>query len=98
MNAQTVDALLDVELPVTIRLGMAQMTFGDVMGFNAGSLVEFDSAPEELVEVLVNGRVVARGEMVMAEGNHAVRITEISSNRERLDMSSERERVISGAH
>ncbi|MGA2648595.1 MAG: FliM/FliN family flagellar motor switch protein [Candidatus Sulfotelmatobacter sp.] len=98
MNAQTLDVLLDVELPVTIRLGMAQMTFGDVAGFNAGSLVEFDSAPEELVEVLVNGRVVARGEMVMAEGNHAVRITEISSNRERLDMSSERERVISGAH
>jgi len=97
MNAQTLDVLLDVELPVTIRLGMAQMTFGDVAGFNTGSLVEFDSAPEELVEVLVNGRVVARGEMVMVEGNHAVRITEISSNRERLDVSGEAERVTSGA-
>jgi flagellar motor switch protein FliN/FliY len=96
MNAQTVDALLDVELPVTIRLGMAQMTFGDVMGFNAGSLVEFDSAPEELVEVLVNGRVVARGEMVMVEGNYAVRITEISSKRERLDPRSESEPAVPG--
>ena len=96
MNAQTLDVLLDVELPVTIRLGVAQMTFGDVMGFNAGSLVEFDSAPEELVEVLVNGRVVARGEMVMVEGNYAVRITEISSKRERLDPRSESEPAVPG--
>ena len=87
MNAQTVDALLDVELPVTIRLGMAQMTFGDVMGFNAGSLVEFDSAPEELVEVLVNGRVVARGEAVMVQGNYGVRISQIESRRERLELA-----------
>jgi flagellar motor switch protein FliN len=98
MNPQTLDVLLDVELPVTIRLGAAQMTFGDVMGFNAGSLVEFDSGPEEPVEVLVNGRVVARGEMVMVEGNYAVRITEISSKRERLDTGAEADPAISGAH
>ena len=85
MNSQTLDVLLDIELPVTIRFGSAQMTFGDVMGLNAGSLVEFDRAPEEPVEVLVNGRVVARGEMVMVQGNYGVRITEISSRRERLD-------------
>ncbi|SPE23305.1 Flagellar motor switch phosphatase FliY (fragment) [Candidatus Sulfopaludibacter sp. SbA3] len=85
MNSPTLDVLLDIELPVTVRFGSAQMTFGDVMGLNAGALVEFDRAPEELVEVLVNGRVVARGEMVMVQGNYGVRITEISSPRERLN-------------
>jgi flagellar motor switch protein FliN/FliY len=85
MNSQTLDALLDIELPVTVRLGSAQMTFGDVLGLNTGSLVEFDRAPEEPVEVLVNGRVVARGELVMVQGNYGVRISGISSRRERLD-------------
>lgn len=88
MKPQTLDVLLDVELPVTIRLGSAQRTFGDVLAWNSGSLVEFDRAPEEPVEVLVNGRVVARGEMVTVQGNYGVRITEISSRRERLDTGS----------
>jgi flagellar motor switch protein FliN/FliY len=85
MKSQTMDVLLDIELPVTVRLGSAQMTFGEVMGLNAGSLVEFGRTPEEPVDVLVNGRLVARGEMVMVQGNYGVRITEISSRRERLD-------------
>jgi flagellar motor switch protein FliN/FliY len=85
MNSQTLDVLLDIELPVTIRFGSVEMTLGDVMGLDAGSLVEFDRAPEEPVEVLVNGRVVARGEMVMVQGNYGVRIAEISSRCERLD-------------
>lgn len=87
--SQTLDVLLDIELPVTVRLGSAEMTFGDVMGLGAGSLVEFERAPDDPVEVLVNGRVVARGEMVMVQGNYGVRITEISSRRERLDTGSD---------
>ena len=97
MKPQTLDVLLDVELPVTVRLGSAQVTFGDVMDLNAGSLVEFDRAPDEPVEVLVNGRVVARGEMVIVQGNYGVRITEISSRRERLDTGSEADPETTGA-
>lgn len=85
MKQQTLDVLLDIELPVTVRLGRAQMTFGEVMGLNAGSLVKLERTPDEAVEVLVNGRLVARGEMVTVQGNYGVRITEISSRRERLD-------------
>ncbi|MGA2722552.1 MAG: flagellar motor switch protein FliN [Bryobacteraceae bacterium] len=97
MKPHTLDVLLDVELPVTVRLGSAQVTFGDVMGLNAGSLLEFDRAPEEPVEVLVNGRVVARGEMVTVQGNYGVRITEISSRRERLGTGSEADPETTGA-
>ena len=85
MKSQAMDVLMDIELPVTVRLGSAQMTFGEVMGLSAGSLVEFERAPDDPVEVLVNGRLVARGEMVMVQGNYGVRITEISSKRKRLD-------------
>ena len=62
-----------------------ERTFGDVLGLNIGSVVEFDRGTEEPVDVLVNDRVVARGEMVLVQGNYGVRITEISSRRDRLD-------------
>jgi len=88
MNSPTLDVLLDIELPVTIRFGSRQMTFGDILNLNAGSLVEFERAPEDPVEVLVNDRVVARGEVVMVQGSYGVRITEILSRRERLDADS----------
>jgi len=88
MKSQTLDVLLDIELPVTVRLGTTQMTFGEVMGLNTGSLVEFGRASEEPVDVLVNGRLVARGEIVMVQGNYGVRITEVSSRRDRLDTGS----------
>jgi flagellar motor switch protein FliN len=88
MNSQTLDVLLDIELPVTVRFGSKQMTFGDIMTLGAGSLVEFDRAPQDPVEVVVNDRVVARGEIVMVQGNYAVRITGIASQRERLDTGS----------
>ena len=85
MSSQTLDVLLDIEMPVTVRVGSAQMTFGDVLGLNIGSVVEFDHGTEEPVDVLVNDRVVARGEMVLVQGSYGVRITEISTRRERLD-------------
>lgn len=82
MSAQALDLLLDIDLPVTVRLGSAQMTFGEIMGLNAGSMVPFGAAEGGLVEVLVNGKRIARGEMVVVQGNYGVRITEISGRPE----------------
>jgi flagellar motor switch protein FliN/FliY len=82
------DVLLDIELPVTLRFGRTQMLLGEVMALGSGSVIEFDRAVDEPVEVLVNGRVIARGETVMVQGNYAVRVSEIASRRERLDSTS----------
>ena len=79
----TLDVLLDVELPLTLRFGTTELAFGDVMGLNTGSVIEFARAAEEPVELLVNGHVVARGEVVVVQGNYGVRITGIASRRER---------------
>lgn len=81
------DVLLDIELPVTLRFGRTQMLLGDVMALGTGSVIEFDRAVTEPVEVLVNGRVVARGEAVMVEGNYGVRISDIASRSQRLGSS-----------
>ena len=85
MNSPTLDVLLDIELPLTVRFGGTEMTFGEILSLDAGSVVEFDRAPEEPVELLVNGRVVARGEIVTVQGNYGVKITEIASRRDRLN-------------
>ena len=82
-EAHTLDVLLDVELPLILRFGSTQLAFGEVMGLHTGSVIEFAGASEAPVELLVNGRVVARGEVVMVRGNYGVRITEIASRRER---------------
>ena len=84
-NASALDILLDIELPVRLRFGRRQMSLDDILKLDSGSVVEFDRAVEDPVEVLVNDRVVARGEAVTVQGHYGVRILEIASARERLD-------------
>jgi flagellar motor switch protein FliN/FliY len=88
MLQSNLDLLLDIELPVTLRFGSTWMSLESVIELNTGSVVEFDRRVNEPVEVLVNGRVVARGEAVMVQGNYAVRISEIAGQGERLNATS----------
>ena len=86
-NAQgsALDLLLDIELPVTLRFGRRRMTLSELMDLNRGSVIDFGQSSEGPVEVVVNGRVVARGEAVMVQGNYGVRISQIESRRARLE-------------
>jgi len=63
------------------------LTLNEVIDLNRGSVIDFGQSAEEPVEVLVNGRVVARGEAVMVHGNYGVRISQIESRRERLELA-----------
>src|ERR1700682_3649888 len=76
-SAGTLDLLMDMELPVLVRFGSTRMPLRDLLKLTAGSVIEFGRSPENPVEVLVNGRVVARGTAVMVQGNYGVRISEI---------------------
>lgn len=78
----TLDLLMDMEMPVLVRLGSTRMLLRDLLALDAGSTVEFRRTPEEPVDLLVNGRVVARGTVVVVQGNYGVRITETASQRE----------------
>jgi flagellar motor switch protein FliN len=79
-----IDLLLDVELPITISFGRANLPLKDVMKLSAGSIVELNRNVSEPVEIVVNDCVVARGEVVVVEGNYGVRVTQIVSRQERL--------------
>jgi flagellar motor switch protein FliN len=78
----TMDLLMDMELPVMVRFGSTRMLLRDLLKLTAGSIVEFNRSPENAVEVLVNGRIVARGSAIVVEGNYGVRISEIAPARE----------------
>lgn len=80
----TLDLLMDMRMPILIRFGNTKMLLRDVLALNAGSMVEFGRAPDDPVDVLVNGRVVARGLVVAVQGNYGVRITEIASSRDHV--------------
>jgi flagellar motor switch protein FliN/FliY len=83
-NSRTFELLLDVELPVSVSFGRAQVPLKDVLKLTTGSIVELNRSIFEPVEVIVNNCVIARGEVVVVEGNFGVRIHQVISRQERL--------------
>ena len=70
--------VMDVELNVTLRFGQRQLTLREVLDLTSGSVIELDRQVEGPVELLLDGRVIARGEAVVIDGNYGLRVTEVS--------------------
>lgn len=73
----SLDLLADVHLPVTVELGGARLTVRELLGLREGSVLELDRAAGAPVDVLVNGTLVARGDVVVVGDDLGVRITEL---------------------
>jgi flagellar motor switch protein FliN/FliY len=71
------DLLMDVQLEVTLRFGERSMLLRDVLQLGEGSVVELDREVEEPVDLLLDGKLIARGEVVMVDGNYGLRIQEM---------------------
>jgi len=71
------DQLLDVPVEVTVELGSTRMTLGELVKLAPGSLVELDREAHEPADILVNGKIVARGEIVTVGESYAVRIARV---------------------
>jgi flagellar motor switch protein FliN len=82
--SSTFDILLDVALPVSVSFGKTSLQVREVLKLNTGSIVELDRLVADPVEVIVNNRVIARGEVVVVDGNYGVRINQLASRDERL--------------
>jgi flagellar motor switch protein FliN len=74
LNLQLV---MDVELNVTLRFGQRRLALREVLELTSGSVVELDRQVEEPVELLLEGKVIARGEAVVIDGNYGLRVTEV---------------------
>jgi len=82
--SKTFDLLLDVALPVSVSFGRKSLQIREVLKLNTGSIVELDRMVSEPVDVIVNDCVIARGEVVVVDGNYGVRITHLASREDRL--------------
>lgn len=78
-----VELILDVQMHVAVELGRTTMQVRDVLALGPGSVVELDKLASEPVEVVVNNKVVARGEVVVIDDSFGVRVTEIMNAGER---------------
>jgi flagellar motor switch protein FliN/FliY len=83
-DAGALELLLDIPMEICVELGRLKMMIKDVVELGTGSIVEIDKAAGEPVDLMVNGRLVARGEVVVIEDNFGVRITDILTPHERL--------------
>jgi flagellar motor switch protein FliN/FliY len=81
---KNIDLIMDVPLEISVVLGRTKKNIRDILNLGTGSLIELDRLAEEPVEILVNGKKVAYGEVVVVDENFGVRITSIISNEERV--------------
>jgi flagellar motor switch protein FliN len=79
-----IDLLLDVELPVCVSFGQTEMPLRDVFKLGTGSVIELDKSVNDPVTVIVNNKPIAKGEVVMVDGNYGVRILEVESTADRI--------------
>lgn len=85
---RNIELIIDIELPIVIRLGATEMSLKDVMRLGPGAIIELNKAVDEPVEMLVNDKTIAKGEVVVVEGNFAFRVTDIKSKETRIESLS----------
>lgn len=81
---ENLDLILDVPLQISVELGRTNKTIKDILNFSQGSIVELDKLAGEPVDMLVNGKLFAKGEVVVIDENFGVRITDIVSPMDRI--------------
>lgn len=85
VDERNLDLLMDIPLRVTVELGRTKKLIREILEFSPGSIIELDKLAGEPVDILVNNKLIARGEVVVIDENFGVRITDIISPRERME-------------
>ena len=81
---QNIGLIMDVYMEVTVELGRTKKLIKDILGMGEGTIIELDKLAGEPVDILVNHKQIARGEVVVIDENFGVRVTEILSPTERI--------------
>ena len=79
------ELLLDVELEATLRFGCREMPLGEILELGPGDVVELDRQVSDPVDLIVGDKIVARGDVVLVNGNFGLRVTEVAAPRKRLE-------------
>jgi flagellar motor switch protein FliN/FliY len=85
---KNISLIMDVQLPVRVRIGTKTILLKDVLKMDIGSVVELDQVANAPLDILVGDKVIAKGEVVIVDGNFGVQIVEIGTQRELLEQIS----------
>ena len=77
-GAETLGLLMDVELELTAQMGGCELPIKNVLDFAKGTIIELDSYTNKPIDLLANGKVIAKGEVVIIQDNFGLRITNVS--------------------
>lgn len=83
-HPHNLDLLLDIDVPVSVKMGSTNMFLKDILTMSPGNIIELDESADEPVELVINNKVIARGEVVIVDGYFGFRIKEIVSRAERI--------------
>lgn len=82
---ENLDVIMDIELTAIARMGKVEVPLSDVLNYGPGSIIELGHMVDDPVELLVNGKLIARGDVVVVDEKFGLRITEIVSSQERIE-------------
>lgn len=83
-ESPNLDMLKDIDIPISVKMGSTKMFLKDILSMGPGNIIELDESADEPVELVVNNKIIARGEVVIVDGYFGFRIKEIVSRAERL--------------
>jgi len=78
------DLILDIEVPISVELGRTEMSIAEVLELGPGSIVELQKMASDPVDLLVNNKLIAHGEVVVVDENFGIRISSVVNPRERV--------------
>lgn len=85
---ENLDVVLDIDLPLVVRFARTMLPIRTLAALGPGSVVDMERSPDEPVQILVGGRVIAHGEVVVVGGNYGVKITDVTSPAERVRLEA----------
>ena len=85
-SKDNIDRLMDVSLSLAVELGRKDMRIKEVLNLGPGKIIELDKLAGEPVDLLINGKLLAKGEVVVVDENFGVRITELIDPKDRIKM------------
>jgi len=83
-NEPNLDLLLAVNLNLTLRFGQRVLPLREILDLNAGAIIELDREAQEPADLLLGDKVIARGQVVIVDGNYGLRVTEVVDARQRI--------------
>jgi flagellar motor switch protein FliN/FliY len=82
---QNMSLIMDVKLPIKVRIGSKTMLLKDVISMDIGSVIELDRLVNDPLDILVDEKIIGKGEVVIVDGNFGIQVTEVLNQRERLE-------------